>query len=200
MEYRSSAFTACVIVFLDISLRPTAGSSAIDDLTEIIPRCIDALKSSPRLDQQICKRYLETLIPFWMSLKPPLAPEMPLGQIPSPDPAISSGWMTLESSWTNTWTHGRAYPITDDLLCILKEPCGGVDYKDWVTGLWDWRFLLPSDSPPTTQNTVSTTGPANTPWLDAGNKRRAKRSKADDESSNRSQSPHRLSPNRSVET
>lgn len=188
-----------MIVFLDISLRPTAGSSAIDDLTEIIPRCIDALKSSPRLDQQVCKRYLETLIPFWMSLKPPLAPEVLSGQIPPPDLAASSGWVTLESSWTNTWTHGRAYPITDDLLCILKEPCGGIDYKDWETGLWDWKFLLPSDSPPTAQNTVSTSGSENTPWLDTGNKRRAKRSKADDESSNNSQSSHRPSPNRSIE-
>lgn len=196
MEYRSSTFAACVIVFLDISLRPTAGSLPIEDLIEVIPRCIDTLKSSPRLDQQTCKRYLETLIPFWMSLKPPLSSEISLGQTPSPN---LTSWMTLETSWTNTWAHGRAYPITDDLLCILKEPCGGVDYKDWESGLWDWRFLLPPDSPPTTQNTVSTTSSANTSWLDPSNKRKAKRSKGD-ESPNNSQSSRRLSPNRLAKT
>lgn len=196
MEYRSSAFTACVIVFLDISLRPSAGSSVIEDLIEVIPRCIDGLKSSPRLDQQTCKRYLETLIPFWMALKPPPASEIPSGQIPLPSLA---SWMTLETSWTSTWTHGRAYSVSDDLLSILKEPCGGVDYKDWVTGLWDWRFLLPPDLPPTAQNTVSTTGSANT-WIDISNKRKAKRSKGDDEPPNHPQPLHRLSPNRSTKT
>lgn len=188
-----------MIVFLDISLRPAAESSVVGDLTEIIPRCIDALKSSPRLDQQTCKRYLETLIPFWISLKRPLAPEVSSGQILSPDIASSPNWMTLETSWTNTWAHGQAYTITDELLSILKEPCGGVDYKDWVAGSWNWRFLLPSDSPPTSLNTVSTTTPTNPPWLDTGYKRKAKRSKGDDESSNNSQSLHHPSSNRSSE-
>lgn len=184
-----------MIVFLDISLRPTAES--FDDITDIIPRCIDALKSSPRMDHRVCKRYLETLIPFWMALKPQLASDGSSKQTSPPDDRASPPtWMTLESSWTNTWTHGQAYSVTDDLLCILKEPCGGVDHEDWAARSWDWRFLLPSDSIQTVKNTGSITSSAGSQWLGSGHKRKAKRSKGDDELSDHSQASYH-SPSRS---
>lgn len=125
-----------------------------------------------------------------MALKPPLPSEVPPKRMPSPKLASSPSWITLENSWTNTWTHGQAYAITDDLLRILKEPCGGVDHKDWAARSWDWRFLLPPDSPPTNQNTVPTNTPTDPPWLDISHKKKAKRSKGDDESSAHSQASH----------
>lgn len=195
MGYRSSTFAACVIVFLDISLRPAIeSSSTFDDITDVVPRCVDALKSSLRIDHRVCKRYLETLIPFWITLKPPPASEVLPGQKLSPDLSSSAGWMTLDSSWTNTWTHGHAYAITDELLTILKEPCGGIDHKDWEARSWDWRFLLPSDPSSTAQGMVSTTNSTNSPWIDPSHKKKVKRSKGDEEASNHSQSSRYSSP------
>lgn len=188
-RYRSSAFTACVIVFLDISLRPVTEPPIIDDIADIIPKCINALKSSPRPDHQTCKQYLEILIPFWMALKPPIPSDSHLGRILPPDQASPQAWLALDNQWTNKWSLGQALNTTDDLLKILREPCGGVDHKDWIARSWDWRFLLSADSS-TAQNTDSTSTTTNPPWSNNGNKRKAKRSKAEDESSNHSQSSH----------
>ncbi|KAH8155476.1 uncharacterized protein LAJ45_00486 [Morchella importuna] len=185
----SSAFTACVIVFLDISLRPVTEPPIIDDIADIIPKCINTLKSSPRPDHQTCKQYLETLIPFWMALKPPIPSDSHLGRILPLDQASPQAWLALDNQWTNKWSLGQALNTTDDLLEILREPCGGVDHKDWIARSWDWRFLLPADAS-AAQNTDSTSTITKPPWNNNGTKRKAKRSKAEDESSNHSQSSH----------
>lgn len=187
----SSAFTACIVVFLDISLRPVEEPPILDDITDIIPKCIGTLKSSPRPDHQICKQYLETLIPFWMALKPPIPSDPQLRRILSPDQTSPQALLALDHPWTSTWSLGQALNTTDDLLKILREPCGGVDHKDWIARSWDWRFLLPTDSAEI-RNTESTPT-MNTPWNNIGNKRKAKRPKGDDESSNHSQSSHNSS-------
>jgi hypothetical protein len=133
---------------------------------------------------------LETLIPFWMALKPPIPSDSQLRRILPPDQASPQAWLALDNQWANKWSLGQALNTTDDLLGILREPCGGVDHKDWIARSWDWRFLLPADSSAAQNTDTTSTTTTNTPWNNNGNKRKAKRSKAEDESSNHSQSSH----------
>lgn len=121
-----------------------------------------------------------------MALKPPIPSDSQLRRVLPPDQASPQAWLAMDNQWTNKWSLGQALNTTDDLLEILREPCGGVDHQDWIARSWDWRFLLPSDSS-AAQNTDST---STTPWNNNGNKRKAKRSKAEDESSNHSQSSY----------
>ncbi|KAG0136449.1 hypothetical protein HOY82DRAFT_624803 [Tuber indicum] len=178
----SSYFVACLIVFLDTSLNPP--ETPVDDLKLIIPRCMDTIRNSTNI-KLYSKRYIETLDPLWIALKPPV----PHGRSSPRPPSItpSEGWANLEV--TTDWTQGQGTTITNDILDILMSPLVSED-AEWAATGHDWRFLVPQlnqthISPHSSiyiSSPNSSTPPEYTPWSDrSSNTRRAKRSKADEE-------------------
>ncbi|CUS13491.1 unnamed protein product [Tuber aestivum] len=187
----SSYFIACLIVFLDTSLNPPEAPA--DDIKLIIPRCMDTIRNSANTSS-CSKRYIETLDPLWIALKPPI----PHGGSSPRKPSITppEDWANLEV--TTKWTQGRGTAITNDILDILMSPWVSED-AEWAATGHDWRFLVqqlnqPHISPRSSTHMSSpnpSTPPEYTPWSDrSSNTRRAKRSKADDEGVNeRSSTP-----------
>ncbi|RPB01149.1 hypothetical protein L873DRAFT_1827270 [Choiromyces venosus 120613-1] len=178
----SSYFIACLIVFLDTSLNPP--ETPADDLKLIIPRCMDTIRNSANTNP-CSKRYIETLDPLWIALKPPV----PHGRSSPRPPSITppEDWANL--GVTPNWTQGRGTTITNDILDILISPWVSED-AEWAATGHDWRFLVPQLNQPHNSphssihmsNSSSCTPPEYTSWSDrSSDTRRAKRSKADDE-------------------